>query len=381
MKQSVFLILCFGAFLGLIIGNQTCMAQGYWWAAPELKYVEIMEDGTHGSSPHYWSFGGPDESDSTNDQTYLYSQDSGTNAFFCQYVVAELRAAENADQVAHRWAIDHIGRPKGCSQFGRWVMIGNGGQSQEIQPFYAYPDDYTLGPDNETILEADVSPDCDPLHFNHDGTLLYTNHYLSDTGSRSSLQRYRVTGSLTDDGEAFTRDADWQNNGVFQTSVARLRNFAVRYINGKDLVFYGEGATDSNSAVYVFDPESGEETRLVENVFSPGEVEDADIVNIKLSGVTSGNLFLHVMGTIGGLKIYALSPDAMQVENGGEPVAVFTTDDLNALTGTEAFSSHCRAYEVTDDHEYAFFSSHNASDSIFVIRAQPGTAVKKWQDQ
>ncbi|MBN2325648.1 MAG: hypothetical protein JXR73_00745 [Candidatus Omnitrophica bacterium] len=382
MKKSVFLFACFGALLSLTVGIQSAAAQGYWWAAPELKYVEIMEDGTHGTSPHYWTFGGPDENDSTNDQTYLYSQDSGTNAYFCQYVVAELRAAENADEVAHRWAIDHIGLPKGCSQFGRFVMIGNGGQSQEIQPFYAYPDDYTIGPDSENILEADVSADCDPLHFNHDGTLLYTNHYVSDTGSRSSLQRYQVTGSLENNGVAFTRDVNWKDNGVFLSSVARLRNFTVRYINGKDLIFYGEGATTSGpSSVYVLDPESGEETLLVENVFSAGEVEDADIVNVKLSGVTSGNLFLHVMGNIGGLKIYALSPDAMQVENGGEPVAVLTTDDLNAITGSEAFSSHCRAYEVTDDHEYAFFSSHNAYDSIFVIRTQPGTAVKSWENQ
>jgi len=376
--REQFVFLAATAFF-VFFGIESPFAQGAWWKAPELKYVEIMADEAHGSSPHYWTFGGPSATDSTGDQTYLYTQDSGTNANFSQYVVAELRAADNADQVAHRWATPHIGLPKGCSQFGRRVVVGNGGQSQNVQPFYSYPDDYDIGTEYEAILDADVSADCDPLHFNHDGTLLYTDHYLTDTGSRSSLHRYKVTSPLNKDGRAFIRDAAWQNNGTFTSSVARLRNFAIRYIGGKDLIYYGEGATAGvPSPVYVFDPESGQETKLIDSVFEVGEVTDSDIVNVKISGVASGSPYLHVMGNIGGLKIYKLAPDGMAVENGGAPVAVFTTDDLNALGNTEAFSSHCRAYEVTDDNEYAFLSCHNASNSIFVLRAKPGSSVQEW---
>ncbi|HOJ59140.1 MAG TPA: hypothetical protein PK878_02540 [bacterium] len=366
---------------GLLVWAHPAGAQA-WWTAPQLKYVEIMEDIAHGSSPHYWTFGGPSTTDSTGDQTYLYTQDSGTNANFCQYVVAELRAAENADQVTHRWAAQHIGLPKGCSQFGRRVVIGNGGQAQEVQPFYAYPDDYTLGSRFEMILTADVPADCDPLHFNHDGTLLYTNHYLTSSGSRTDLHRYRVTGSLDEDGQAFTRDTAWQDQGTFHTSVGRLRNFAIRYINGKDLIFYGEGDTvNFPASLYVFDPETGTETQLLNEVFEPGEVTDSDIVNVKISGVGTGEMYVHVMGSIGGLKIYKLAADARSLENDGKPVVVFTPEDLNELTQSGAFSSHCRGFEVTDDGQYAFFSTHNAPNSIFVFHAQPGASVKDWMKQ
>lgn len=375
-----FLAACLGAVACVPFSAPAAGAQGKWWNAPQLKYVEIMEEGTHGTSPHYWTFGGPSSDDSTNDQTYLYSQDSGSNAFFCQYVVSELRAAENADQVAHRWAVQHIGRPKGCSQYGDRVVVGNGGEEQAVQPFYGYPDDYGIGDRIETVLDADVPADCDPLHFNSDGSLLYTNHYLTATGSRRVLQRYRVTGSLDEDGVAFTRDTDWQDGGAFESSVARLRNFTLRNLGGTELVYYGEGDTSSNPpSVYAFDPETGEETLLVEWVFEPGEVPDSDIVNVKLTGAAAGEPYLHVMGSIGGLKIYALSADGRSVLNDGEPVAAFTPDDLNAITGSDAFGSHCRGFEATDDNEYAFFSTHNAPDSLFVIRAEPGTAVKDWR--
>ncbi len=357
----------------------TANAQNYWWNAPMLKYVEEMPEEAHSTSPHYWRFGGPDTSDATNDQTYLYTQDSNSDANFSQYVVEELRNAENADEVTYRWAAQHIGRPKGCTQFGDRVVIGNGGE--EGQPFTGYPDDFTLGDRNETLLDADVSPNCDTLHFNHDGTILYTNHYLGSV-NRSKLHRYRVTGSLDSDGQAFTLDTDWKDNGTFFSSVVRLRNFSVKYIGEKDLVYYGEGSSaDDLSSVYVLDTETGEEHLLVEEVFAPGEVEDADIVNVRVAGVATGDLHLYVMGNIAGVKVYKLSDDGLSVENNGEPVAFLTTDDLNTINQTDAFSSHCRAFEVTDDQQFAFFSAHNANANIFVVTVEPGTAVQEWQKQ
>jgi hypothetical protein len=367
----------FVAALFFVGVGMPCFGQGYWWKAPQLKYVEDLEDDAHGTSPHYWTLGGPSTTDATLDQTYLYTCDSGTNANFCQYVVAQLRAANSPDLVTHRWATQHLGLPKGSTQFGNRLVVGNGGVPDT--PFTSYPDDYTLGNRVEALLTADVSPDCDTLHFNHDGTFLYTDHYYEATGSRTSLHRFRVTGSLEKDGQAFTLDAAWQDNGTFLSSVARLRNFEVKYIGGKDLIYYGEGNTlVGSSSVYVFDPEAGKETILVPEVFKPGEVQDADIVNVKVAGVAAGNLHLYVMGNIAGLKVYDLSPDGLRVENDGKPVAAFTTEDLNLLTESEAFSSHCRALLVTDDQEYAFFSSHNANNSIFVITAKPGTPVGDW---
>ncbi len=364
----------------LLTQASPCFCQGVWWQAPQLKYVEEMPEEAHGTSPHYWTFSGPSLTDSTNDQTYLYTQDSNMNENFSQYVVAELRAANTADEVTYRWAVDHIGRPKGCTQYGNRLVIGNGGE--ENQPFTGYPDDFTIGDRPETLLEADISPDCDTLHFNHDGTLLYTDHYSSATGSRHTLHRYQVTGSLDEDGQAFTRDVAWQDNGTFSSSVARLRNFCVKYIGGKDLIYYGEGDTTALlPSVYVLDPETGEETLLVDEVFASGEGEDQDIVNVKIAGVASGDLHLYVMGNIAGLKIYKLAEDGLSVENDGEPVAYITTDQLNEITNSEAFSSHCRAFEVTDDQEYAFFSSHDANANIFVIYAEPGSSVNDWLER
>ncbi|RJP19961.1 MAG: hypothetical protein C4527_25945 [Candidatus Omnitrophota bacterium] len=351
-------------------------AQEYWWKAPILKYVEEMAEEAHSTSPHYWTFGGPSRTDSTLDQTYLYTQDSNMSVNFSQYVVEELRNANSADEVAHRWAIDHIGRPKGCTQFSNRVVIGNGGE--EGQPFTSYPDDMTIGSGREYLLEANVSPDCDTLHFNHDGTLLYTNHYVG-SANRSKLHRYRVTGSLEADGQAFTLDSGWQNNGTFNTAIVRLRNFIVKYIGGKDLIYYGEGSTlEGLCSVYVLDADAGIERLLIEDVFVPGEVVDADIVNIKIAGVAAGDPHLYVMGNIAGVKVYKLTPDGMGVENGGNPVAFLSTDDLNRINQTEAFSSHARAFEVTDDQQFAFFSAHNANANIFVVTVEPGVAVSDW---
>lgn len=363
------------ALLLLIASNG--MAQGYWWKAPNLKFTEAMEDGTHGTSPHYWSFGGPSTTDSTLDQTYLYVTDSGSKAYFCQYVVQELRNAENADQVKHRWAIDHMfGLPKGSSQFGSRMVMGNGGE--DAVAFTGYPDDYTLSNKLESLLEVDVTPTCDTLNFSHDGKYLYTNHYVGSE-NRMKIHRYQVTGVLDKDGQAFQLDTAWQNGGTFITSLARLRNFEVKYIGGKDLIYYGEGDSKTKASIlYVFDPETGKETVLVPEMFSTGEVTDADIVNVRIAGVQANDLHVYVQANIGGVKIYKLSSDGLQVGNGGQPVAFITTEDLNALTGTEAFSSHSRAFEVTDDQQYAFFSAHNANANIFVINGK-STGISGWK--
>ncbi len=361
-----------------VMVEMPCYGQGYWWRDAQLKYVEWMEDEAHGNSPHYWTFGGPSTTDSTLDQTYLYSCDSSMNVNFCQYVVAELRAANSEEEVEARWMVQHLGRPKGSSQFGDRLVVGNGGELDT--PFTAYPDDYTLGNEYEALLEADVSPDCDTLHFNQDGSYLYTNHYNSGTGSRTSLHRFRVTGPLDQDGVAFTLDTEWQEEGTFYSSLARLRNFEIKTIQGKELIYYGEGDTAAApSSIYAFDPETGEETLLIDEVFEPGEVEDGDIVNVKLAGIAAGDPHLYVMGSIGGLKVYDLAPDGLAVENDGNPVAVFYPEDLNDITESDAFSSHCRGFLVTDDQEYAFFSTHNAPDSIFVIHAGPDAAVDDWR--
>ncbi len=380
MNNKSFPFVVGATFCVLVLSvSQVSFGQNYWWQDPILKYVEIMPDEAHGTSPHYWTFGGPDTTDSTLDQTYLYTQDSGMNANFSQYVVEELRSAEGAEGVEPRWFVQHIGRPKGCSQFGERVVVGNGGE--ENTPFTSYPDDFTIGDEFEALLEADISPDCDTMNFNHDGTLLYTDHYNSSTGNRNWLHRYQVTGPLDEDGVVFTRDDSWQDNGTFTVSINRLRNFTVNYIGGRDLIYYGEGDSGSgSSSVYVLDPEQGTETQLIDQVFAPGEVEDADIVNVKIAGIASDDLHLYVMGNIAGLKVYKLSDDGLSLDS-SEPVKVFTTDDLNTIMNTDAFSSHCRAFLPTDDQQYAFFSAHNANDSIFVVTLNPESAILDWQIQ
>ena len=176
-------------------------------------------------------------------------------------------------------------------------------------------------------------------------------------------------------------DADWQDGGTFNTSLARLRNFEVKYIAGKDLIYYAEGdSLTQASNLYVLDPETGDEILLVGNVFSPGEVTDADVVNVKIAGVQNNDIHIYVMANIGGIKIYKLSSDGLSVENDGEPVEFITTDDLNTIAETTAFSSHSRAFEVTDDQQYAFFGAHDANSSLFVINSG-STSVNDWRKQ
>lgn len=367
--MGIFFLTC-AAFV--LAGVNTASSQGYWWQAPKLKYAETLDAETRGTLPHYWTFGGPSTTDATLDQTYLYLCYADTNTNFSQYSVAQLRAANNADEVEPRWFTQHIGLPKGLSQFGTRAVMGNGGVQNA--PFTAYPDDYTLGSGVEALLTADVMPDCDTLHFNHDGTLLYTNHYVSATGSRSSLHRYRVTGSLSADGTPFTLDTSWKNNGTFTTSVSRLRNLEIKYIAGKDLAYYGEGETGA-SAVYVLDTSTGQETKLIADAF--GDVTDNDVMNVRVGGVAAGDLYLYVMGNIAGLKVYRLAANGLSLA-GAQPVASFTITDLNTITGTEAFNSHARAFEVTDDQQYAFFGAHNAVNSLFVVYKDPNANVADW---
>ena len=377
MKSPNKHIKCTGLALALIVLMANAgIAQTYWWKAPHLKYTEVMDDGTHGVAPHFWSFGGPSKTDASGDQTYLYTADSNKNAPFSQYAVADLRKAENPEQVSPRWFTVHIDKiPKGNAQFGNRLVMGNGGE-ENVQ-FISYPDDYTLGDKYENYLNADVFPNCDTLRFSHDGKYLYTDHYLG-AENRMKLHRYMV-GSLEADGTAFKLDTTWQSGGTFNTSLARLRNFTLRYIGGKDLIYYGEGdKTSKPLSVYVFDPSTGKETQLIKDVFQTSEVSDADIVNVKVAGVVKNDIHLYVMANIGGLKVYKLSADGLSVENSGKPVAVFTVDTLNTLTNSAAFSNHCRAFEVTDDQEYAFFSSHDANANIFVVNTA-ATLINDWK--
>ena len=94
-------------------------------------------------------------------------------------------------------------------------------------------------------------------------------------------------GNLAHDGVGLTQATTFAS-----TNVTRIRSLSSYYINGKDLVYYGDGGGGAKVAVY--DPAAGTETVLLSGLTG------GDVMYVKVSGAGTAESYLYVGAEVAG---------------------------------------------------------------------------------
>ena len=188
----------------------------------------------------------------------------------------------------------------------------------------------------------------DGLDFSADSSCVYSTEY--DGGDRGKIAQWtydKANGRLV-----FVKD--------FQTSLTRIRNISVYTVDGKELVYCGEGTGTSAAAKVVAIDVSGD--TWTETVVSSGIAGlTGDITNVKLSNENDANPVMYVLCDSGKLAVCRLASDGLSVS---ETVKTFDTAALHALAGGTT-TAKFRNFEVTKDGKTAFLvnriNAHNAN--------------------
>lgn len=305
-----------------------------WWSAPALKGVSAELGNTSGA--HYANL------DASG--TYLVVGAGYTkNETFALFEVAEL---DNASQFL---APSPVWRAKGESEawdnglrggaaslaLGRVLSGTTGGTYKDWN--VSFP--LTPPVDRESNVFAiynDSGVIFDSCDFTAEGDILFSNSYAAP---RNRIWRWSVLNGLASSGTNLVA------LGYFDASATRIRSLNAYRIDSKDYIFYGEGASGSGN-VYCYDFTTDTETLLVAGVMA------SDIMNVKVSGIGTSQMHLHVQANDRTLQIFELESDLSGVKS---QVADFSTAEMDLLLGGSY--SHLRSYEVSNDERYAYLVS------------------------
>lgn len=181
----------------------------------------------------------------------------------------------------------------------------------------------------------------DGLDFSADSQYLYSNFYADSTGGdtgQGKLLRWTYnasTGKLVLDRE-------------FATSLTRIRNISVHTVNGRELVYCGEGGGAAAKVVAI--DVSGD--TWTEHVVSSGiEGLTGNITNVKLSNEDDANPVMYVLGKDGKLAVCKLAADGLSVAG---TLRTFTSAEMLALAGGLSGEDEFVNFEVAKDGKTAF---------------------------
>ena len=176
----------------------------------------------------------------------------------------------------------------------------------------------------------------DGLDFAPDSSAVYSNEY-NPSARRGYIAKWtydEANGQLV-----FVKD--------FQTSLSRIRDISVYSVNGKTLVYAGEGAS-GNSKVVAIDVTGDTWT---ETELSGPESLGEEVTSVKLSNEDSETPVMYVLCDAGQLGVYTLAADGLSVAS---TVKTFTNAELLKLCGKTSAISQFRNLEVTKDGKTAF---------------------------
>ncbi len=317
--------------------------EGPWWGKPALKYKKSVGTKVTAFGPHHWN---RDENGkflfcptglAASDVAELYSIPALMKASSAKDV-SPIASGSAASLYGEGW--------KGGALSGKlgYILTGNGAgttahASLALGDSCVWSKDTTVfSITNEGATHAGI----DGMAFSHDSKYLYSNIH-EPPEMRNVICTWNV-GALTNSGMGLT------SNATFQTSMERVRNLSAYRIGGRDLIYYGEG--EGGGTVCVYDPAEGKETTVIADGLKSG-LTQYDIMNVKVGGVSVGKMHLYVQCGGGSLYVYDLAADGKSV---GACVRFFSAAELQMILGEEWV--HMRAFEVTDDETYAFFSHH-----------------------
>lgn len=183
----------------------------------------------------------------------------------------------------------------------------------------------------------------DGLDFNYTGTKVFGNNGGTDGPWVYQFAIDKATKTMT-----------WEH--TYTTDFGRVRSVSSYYIDGKDYIFAGEGASSGRGEVVVIDPSDESITTIcvAADDFTTDEFPSGRyFTNIKVSGIASGEMYLYGSTDKGEVLVWALGHNATTGEWMTAPVGNITSAQTAALCSKDSVAN-CRAFEVSDDNTAAF---------------------------
>ena len=332
----------FGAILATLVSAAACLsASAAWYDDPSIiKKVPLAKDSP--TNPHFIN---KSEDDSILLVNVQSDGDKAPTLFFDMASLADRSVA--AEDVVVRQPVAKPSQGYGSDWKGGAVSakLGlafmGGGLSSETCAIATDGEVWKKGA-GLYPLATENGYRIDGLDFSADSQYLYSDFYADQNGNETQqgkLLRWTYnaqTGKLVLDSE-------------FQTSLTRIRNISVHTVNGKELVYCGEGG-DKNAAAKVIAIDVSGDTWTETTVASSIDGLTGDITNVKLSNEDDANPVMYVLCSSGKLAVLKLASDGLSVT---ETLKTFDTTALHALAGGTT-KANFRSFEVTKDGKTAF---------------------------
>ena len=196
----------------------------------------------------------------------------------------------------------------------------------------------------------------DGIDFNHAGTKVFGNNAGTDGPWVYQLAIDKAAKTMT-----------WE--ATYTTDLGRVRSVSAYYIDGKDYVFVGEGASSGKGEIAVIDPSDGSITTIcvAADDFTTAEFPASRyFTNVKVSGIASGEMYLYGCTDKGEVVVWALGHDAVTGEWKTAPVGNITSAQTAALN-SKASVGNCRAFEVSDDNNAGFLYVQSSPGQFAVV--------------
>ena len=196
----------------------------------------------------------------------------------------------------------------------------------------------------------------DGIDFNHAGTKVFGNNAGTDGPWVYQLAIDKAAKTMT-----------WE--ATYTTDFARIRSVSSYYIDGKDYVFVGEGASSGHGEIAVIDPSNGSITTIcaAADDFTTTEFPSGRyFTNVKVSGIASGEMYLYGCTDKGEVVVWALGHDAATGAWKTAPVGNITSAEAAALN-SKASVGNCRAFEVSDDNTAGFLYVQSSPGQFAVV--------------
>jgi len=183
----------------------------------------------------------------------------------------------------------------------------------------------------------------DGLDFSADSQYLYSNFYADQNGGETGQNKIlRWTYDAANNQLVLDRE--------YTTSLTRIRNISVHTVNGRELVYCGEGKGTSLAAKVVAIDVSGD-TWIEHEVSSGISGLAGNITNVKLSNEDDANPVMYVLGRDGKLAVCKLAADGLSVAG---MLRTFTSAEMLALAGGLSGEDEFVNFEVAKDGKTAF---------------------------
>ena len=329
--------------------------------------------GLHGKEGSHWM------SKSENERFLAINHCAGDAGTGCRVLsLYEIATLTNLYGVCYsHWEFAQSPLTSGCkgvavSEAAGLVTLGNVDYSPTVDSTYAIGDvsnkefgtnlSYAFMRDGAAETRKQDSPS-----FSTDGNYIYVNTY-NPSASRNLIGKYSV--------DKANNQFVWVQDYV--GSVSRIRSLEVYAIDGRDYVFYGDGAGNQNGDIYAMDTVTGVSTLVCSASESAVFANDgnSEVQLVRISGITSGEMYLYAHSDLGTIVVWALRHDVATGAWKTALVREFTQAEYLALCNLGSLGNS-RNLEVSDDNQYGFILPHSTKDARLIIVSDISLAQRK----